>query len=136
MEFKISHQKFNKSDIENMPSTSLAFIGDAFFTLLVRTRVLNPKEKSGKLHIKSNNFVNAKAQGECLTRVLPYLTEQENDIVRRARNTHTLSKSKNAGLADYKKATGFEALVGFLFLSQENERLEKLMNLALSEVDS
>ncbi len=134
MEFKISHLNFVKSDIENMPSTSLAFVGDAFFTLFVRTRVLNPREKSGKLHLKANNCVNAKAQGEYLVRVLPHLTEQEGDIVRRARNTHTLSKSKNAGLADYKKATGFEALVGFLFLCQEYERLEKILEIALGEV--
>lgn len=116
-----------------MPITSLAFVGDAYFTLYARLKVLNTEAKSGKFHTKAIRLVNAHAQSEFLDRIKPSLSEEEEDLIRRARNTHTSSKSKNAGLADYKKSTAFEALLGFLFLTKNEKRIDELLNLIMSE---
>ncbi len=130
MSFKFD---FNEDEVKNMPITSLAFVGDAYFTLYARLKVLNTEAKSGKFHTKAIRLVNAHAQSEFLDRIKPSLSEEEEDLIRRARNTHTSSKSKNAGLADYKKSTAFEALLGFLFLTKNEKRIDELLNLIMSE---
>ena len=130
MSFKFN---FNDDEVKNMPITSLAFVGDAYFTLYARLKVLNTEAKSGKFHTKSIKLVNAHAQSEFLDKIKPLLSEEEEDLIRRARNTHTSSKSKNAGLADYKKSTAFEALLGFLFLTKNEKRIDELLNLIMSE---
>lgn len=130
MSFKFD---FNEDEVKNMPITSLAFVGDAYFTLYARLKVLNTEAKSGKFHTKAIRLVNAHAQSEFLDRIKPFLSEEEEDLIRRARNTHTSSKSKNAGLADYKKSTAFEALLGFLFLTKNEKRIDELLNLIMSE---
>ena len=130
MSFKFN---FNEDEVKNMPITSLAFVGDAYFTLYARLKVLNTEAKSGKFHTKAIRLVNAHAQSEFLDRIKPSLSEEEEDLIRRARNTHTSSKSKNAGLADYKKSTAFEALLGFLFLTKNEKRIDELLNLIMSE---
>lgn len=127
MDFKFIKQ-YDEDEIISMPSTSLAFVGDAFFTLYARVKVLNTKAKSGKFHKEATKIVNAHSQSEFLEKIKNSLTETEQDIVRRAKNTHTNSKSKNSGLADYKKSTGFEALVGYLFLTNQKERLNEILN--------
>ena len=130
MSFKFN---FNDDEVKNMPITSLAFVGDAYFTLYARLKVLNTEAKSGKFHTKAIKLVNAHAQSEFLDKIKPLLSEEEEDLIRRARNTHTSSKSKNAGLADYKKSTAFEALLGFLFLTKNEKRIDELLNLIMSE---
>ncbi len=130
MSFKFN---FNDDEVKNMPITSLAFVGDAYFTLYARLKVLNTEAKSGKFHTKAIKLVNAHAQSEFLDKIKPLLSEEEEDLIRRARNTHTSSKSKNAGLADYKKSTAFEALLGFLFLTKNEKRIDELLNLIRSE---
>lgn len=127
----LNTQNYKEQDIINMPATSLAFVGDAFFTFAVRLQVLDYHSKSGKSHKKATALVKAETQSRLLTKLTPVLTELESDVVRRARNTHTLSKSKNAKLADYKKATAFEALLGFLYLTNNFERLDELMKIVL-----
>lgn len=129
MEFIFENQDFDEKDVVNMPATSLAFVGDAFFTLYARTKVLNTQAKSGKFQKKVTEMVNAHSQSEFLGRLKDFLTEQEEDIVRRARNTYTASRSKNAGIADYKKSTAFEALLGYLFLTKQYERLQELLKI-------
>lgn len=130
MSFKFD---FYDDEVKNMPITSLAFVGDAYFTLYARLKVLNTEAKSGKFHTKAIKLVNAHAQSEFLDKIKPLLNEEEEDLIRRARNTHTSSKSKNAGLADYKKSTAFEALLGFLFLTKNEKRIDELLNLIMSE---
>lgn len=121
----------DNQEVFNMPSTSLAFIGDAFFTLVARLKVLDYHAKSGKSHKKATSLVKAETQCKLLTKISPFLNETEENVVRRARNTHTLSKSKNAKLSDYKKATAFEALLGYLYLTKNFNRLDEIINLAL-----
>ncbi len=130
MNFEFLKEEITPEMAINMPSTSLAFVGDAFFSLYARTKVLNTTAKSGKFHIQATKIVNAHSQSLMLDAVLYSLTEEEKDIVRRAKNTHTASKSKNSGLADYKKATAFEALIGFLFLTNQTVRLAEILKLS------
>lgn len=135
MDTILIEQEFSEYDAINMPSTTLAFVGDAFFTLWARVKVLDKFAKSGRFHTKATKIVNAKSQSELLDKLKESLTETEQDIVRRAKNTHTQSKSKNSGLADYKKSTAFEALVGYLYLTKNFDRLKEILDFCFSEVE-
>lgn len=107
------------------PST-LAFVGDAVFGLLVRTRLAEVNRPSGELHKLSVEYVKASAQAEAFEIISPLLNEKEMSVFKRGRNAHTHSSPKNASGGDYHIATGVEALFGFLHLSGENERINEL----------
>ncbi len=108
----------------------LAFVGDAVHTLIVRHDLtLNSDAKAGDLHRTASKKVSAVAQSKLADLLIPLLTEEEKDIYMRARNAHTHSSAKNADLADYKKASGLEAVLGFLYLTGQNERLFQLLNI-------
>ena len=113
-------------------SLELAFIGDTLWDLMVRTRLVKKGGSMKQLNRSATQHVCAKAQSEALTRIEPLLTEEETDIVKRARNAHQ-NPTKNADPADYHRATALEALVGYLYLSGEKERMEMLMQTALPE---
>ncbi|NCA66675.1 MAG: ribonuclease III [Clostridia bacterium] len=106
----------------------LAFIGDSVQTLYVRTRLAaGASEKSGMLHIKVSREICATAQADAAENLLEQFTEQEKDIYMRARNSKTRSAAKNADIIDYHKASGFEAVIGYLYLTGEHERLHYLL---------
>ena len=111
----------------------LAYIGDAVYEVYVRTHIIgNGAIKTNELHRRaSTNFVSAKAQSQILDKITDFLTEEELNIVRRGRNANSNTIPKNADIADYKKATAFEALMGYLFLSKKNERLEEIIKIVL-----
>jgi len=106
----------------------LAYIGDGAHTLYVRTKELKKTTgKADKLHVAVTSQVNAAAQARSMEAIRPLLNEEEEGIFLRARNSRQHSVAKNASIADYKTATGFEALIGFLYLTGQNERLEYLL---------
>ena len=111
---------------------ALAYIGDGVYELFVRTKVIEEHENmpANKLHKKTVQYVKAHAQANSIDAMLPHLTEDETTVYKRGRNAKSNTTPKNADMADYRKATGFEALIGFLYLSGENERLHELMNIA------
>ena len=113
-------------------SLALAYIGDGVYELFVRTKVIEEHENmpANKLHKKTVQYVKAHAQADSIDAMLPHLTEDETAVYKRGRNAKSNTTPKNADMADYRKATGFEALIGFLYLSGENERLHELMNIA------
>lgn len=116
--------------INALNSVTLAYIGDAVFSLYVRARIVDRADfKSGELNSRVNALVKATAQSAMLEKVSEILTEEEQDVVRRGRNCHTPAKAKNTGLMDYKRATALEALFGWLYLKGDIERLEYLENL-------
>lgn len=118
----------------NLSTDALAYIGDAYFTLFCRLKVLEAHNaKPSKLHTTVTNLVNAHAQSVFLERLTPDLTQEELDISRRARNSPTTTKSKHYGLAEYKKATSFEAVLGYLYLVDQ-KRLNLLLEKALKGV--
>ena len=114
---------------------ALAFIGDAVHTKFVREYVLLNGENSkiNNYHNSAKKFCNASRQKEVLEKLLPILTFEESEIVRRARNAKSKHKAKNFNEEEYKKATAFEALVGFLYLTKQEERLEEILKISVSE---
>lgn len=104
----------------------LAFVGDAYYSLLVRTHLSDRDRPSGELHRLSVGYVSASAQSEAFHRIEPLLSEEETDIFKRGRNFHTGNVPKNASHAEYHTATGLEALFGYLYLSGQTERAEEL----------
>ena len=111
---------------------ALAYIGDGVYELYVRTKVIEEHENlpAGKLHKVTVQYVKAAAQARSLDALMPILTEDETAVFKRGRNTKLNTVAKNASLTDYRKATGFEAVIGFLYISGENDRLNELMNIA------
>ena len=121
--------------IDMLSPLALAFIGDAVHTKFVREYVLLNSENSkiNNYHNLAKKFCNAKHQKELLEKLLPMLTFEESEIVRRARNAKSKHKAKNFNEEEYKKATAFEALVGFLYLTEQKERLEEILKISVSE---
>ena len=119
-------------DIRTYSPLALAYIGDGVYELFVRTKVIEEHENmpANKLHKKTVQYVKAHAQADSIDAMLPHLTEDETAVYKRGRNAKSNTTPKNADMADYRKATGFEALIGFLYLSGENERLNELMDIA------
>ena len=122
-------ESFEKREILLMQPLSLAFVGDAVHTLYVRRYILKEKASTPKnLHKLSSNFCCASAQAKALDLITEDLLVEEKELIRRTRNTKNHNAPKNSDEAEYKKATCFEALVGYLFLSGEIERLEMLLD--------
>lgn len=111
-------------------SLNLAFVGDAVWTLFVRDYFINNTNyKNNFLHKLTTKFVKAGYQAKALEKLQDNLTEYEKDLARRARNTKMNTVSKNASLAEYKKATGFEAIIGYLYLTEKFDRIKYLFSL-------
>lgn len=107
---------------------TLAFVGDAVYSLYVRERLtLEVGGKSADLQRTAAKIVSAQGQSEFLDKVSPLFTEQEEDIFRRARNAKKNSKSKSASHLEYNRSTGFEAVLGFLYLTGKDERIKELL---------
>lgn len=120
--------KVAESDVEQLNPLVLAYIGDAVFEMYVRLHIVGDgRYKTNTLHKMAISFVSAKAQAGILDRISDSLSEKEQDIIRRGRNAHANTIPKNASIADYKKATAFEALIGYLFLTKNEERLEEIV---------
>ena len=112
-----------------MSALTLAFIGDAVETLFIRTDVaLNTDFKTGELHKRTSKTVNAGAQSELSELILPLLNDDELWIYKRARNGKSKNSAKNAGASEYKKATALEAVIGFLYITGQNDRLRELLS--------
>lgn len=108
---------------------SLAYLGDSVFTLMVRKYLtINYEFKPNVLNKKANSVVCAKFQAEIMKIIKTSLSEDELDIVMRARNTHTNNKAKNSTLEEYSLATQFEALVGYWFLNENNKKLSEMFS--------
>lgn len=113
---------------------SLAFVGDAVYGLFIKSCVfIGSTAKSGSLHKQSVLKVKATAQSEVLDKLEGFLTEREQDLVRRARNTKVNAPSKKASLSEYMKSTAYEALLGYLFVSGQSERLKEILRLGEKE---
>ena len=112
----------------NLSPLMLAYVGDAVFDLYVRQKLARQKAMPVRqLHRQATQIVRADGQDAALRQMEPHLTEEEAEIVRRGRNTKS-RVPKNADMATYRRATGFEALLGWLYLNGENERLNELLD--------
>ena len=107
----------------------LAYIGDAVYSLYTREKLVFSKDaKVSEIHRLASEEVRATAQAEFAEKILPVLTDEEADIYRRARNAKKGTRAKSATVAEYNKSTGLEALLGFLYITGEHERLNFLLN--------
>lgn len=107
---------------------TLAYLGDAVYEMVIRTIcVKHANMQTQKLHRKVTGYVSAKAQARIIDALLLELTEDEAAIYRRGRNSKPYTKAKNASMEEYLKATGFEALIGYLYLQKEYERMNDLI---------
>ena len=113
---------------KQMNPVVLAFVGDAAYTLLIRTELAqNSAAKANELNKKAAEIVSAHGQSGALERMLPLLTEEEEAVYRRGRNAKKPTKSKNASVAEYNVSTGFEAVIGFLYLVGDYARIDELI---------
>ena len=121
---------------DTLSPLTLAFTGDAVFSLYIREMlVCEANRPVGQLHKLSVNWVKAEAQSKGMHAILPLLTEKETEVFKRGRNAHTSHTPKNQSGCDYHYATGFEALVGYLYLKDETERLNLLLNEVIKAIE-
>ncbi len=114
----------------------LAYLGDAVYELMIRTRVVSGGNAPVKsLHKTSSGLVKAETQARLIAAIEPELTETERAVYKRGRNAKAASVAKHATVRDYRVATGFEALAGYLYLSGQYERLTELVDLGIGRLD-
>lgn len=121
-----------KQDIRTYSPLTLAYIGDGVFDLIIRTVVVDKGNTSpNELHRHTSSIVKAHTQALMAEALMEELTEEEHDVYRRGRNAKSFTTAKNATVADYRKATGFEALMGYLYLEDRFDRAVYLSKRAL-----
>lgn len=125
------NRTYTESELINMPTSFLAYIGDTVFELHTRTNTITLKAGSiQEIHCATVSRVRAGAQAAAIRGMTGFLTETEQDLVRRARNAHQGTTAKHASMADYRLSTAFECLLGFLYLKGDDTRLAQIMTKA------
>jgi ribonuclease III family protein len=123
---QLSASQISEAQLNTLAPVSLAYIGDAVFELYVRSRLLIPAQRIRDYHDQVVNRVKAEQQAQYVDILMPHLSDAEQDIFRRGRNA-TSGRHRRAAAQSYQKATGFETLLGFLYLSDQ-ARLFELLN--------
>ncbi|MFR6171759.1 MAG: Mini-ribonuclease 3 [Blautia sp.] len=122
------------TDIRTYSPLTLAYIGDAIYELVIRTILVEKgNTQVNKLHQRASKLVKASAQSEIIEKLKPYLTEEEMGIFKRGRNAKSFTMAKNASMSDYRRATGFEALMGYLYLTEQWDRMLELIKIGITE---
>ncbi|MEC0229874.1 Mini-ribonuclease 3 [Paenibacillus alba] len=111
----------------------LAYIGDAVYEVYIRQYVISgANHRPNHLHKASTGYVSAKAQSKILEALMPMLTEEEVDMVKRGRNAKSGTTAKNAEVLEYRHSTAFECLIGYLYYKQSFDRLKEILDFALA----
>ncbi|EES91437.1 Mini-ribonuclease 3 [Clostridium botulinum C] len=133
MEIDFLKNKFTINEAMQLNPLVLAFIGDAIYEVFVRKYLVDEHRdmSAHKLHIKAVSFVKAHSQSELMKEIIEVLTEEECRIFKRGRNAKSGTVPRNADVREYRMATGFEALMGFLYLTNQLDRLNELMNIVI-----
>ena len=119
----------DKQKANNLNPIVLVFVGDAVYSLFVREKLtFTSDSKTGELNKLATEQVNATAQSEFVKEIMPLLNEDELSVFKRARNAKKPTKAKHASVSQYNVATGFEAVLGYLYLIGDNDRLNFLLN--------
>lgn len=127
---------FKNLDIYQYSPLVLAYIGDTVYEIYVRTLVVSRGNAPvHTLHKCSVKYVKAKSQSDIIHRIKDFLSQEEQDIVRRGRNAKSGTIPKNADVTEYKYATGFESLLGYLYLKGNHERLMQILKMAVTSVN-
>ncbi len=123
-------------DIRTYSPLTLAYIGDAIYDLVIRTIVVERGNRSANnLHKKTVTYVNARVQARMIDALEEELTEEEAAVYHRGRNAKSYTAAKNASIIEYRKATGLEALCGYLYLQGQQERMLYLIREAIARLD-
>lgn len=126
-------EKLSVKEASQLSPLQLAYIGDAVYELFIRNYIVSRKKVSvHQLHKESISYVKAKGQKDILFKIKDDLTEEEWNTVKRGRNAKSGTIPKNADVQDYKYATGFEALIGYLYLLKRYDRLAEVLELILA----
>ena len=127
-------KEFTEKEARLLNPLQLALVGDGVYELFIRNSILsnNLELSAHKMHVKAIGYVKAKSQSAIMHEIEDKLTENESYIFKRGRNAKSATVPKNADVRDYRMATGFEALVGYLYLIGDTERLEFIFNTALT----
>jgi ribonuclease-3 family protein len=124
-----------KIKAEEYSPLALAYIGDSVFDVYVRTMLLcRANYNVNKLHNMAKNYVSAVAQSQMYKKIEDRLTEEEQGVLRRGRNAKSFTTAKNSSVAEYRHATGLEALFGYLYLKGENERMNEIFKMCIEQV--
>lgn len=126
--------EFNADEVKTLSPLVTAYIGDAYFHLYVRTRLLSVTHKISKLHDLSADIVSAVSQAEAYKKIESQLTDDERDIFRRGRNAKSHAP-RSATVEEYHASTGFESLLGELFLKKNFSRLDEICELAFNALN-
>lgn len=122
------------SEALSMHPMALAFIGDAVQSLYTRTRVtIGTTSRTGALHREVTKVVRAVSQAAEAEKLLPTFTEIERDVFRKARNCRIQTSAKHAEMTEYRRASGFEAVLGYLYLTGDNERLCEFLSVSYED---
>ena len=123
-------------DVRTLSSLTLAFIGDSVYELFVRTKILSDGNRpASELHKIAVGYVKAKAQSTAMHMIRDSLSEEELTIYKRGRNTNIHTVPKNADMNDYRQATGLEALIGYLYITNQQQRLYEVMEMAFAALN-
>lgn len=126
--------KLEDTDIRTYSPLTLAYIGDAIYELVIRTILVEKgNTQVNKLHQRASKLVKASAQSAIIEKLKPHLTEEEMGVFKRGRNAKSFTMAKNASMSDYRRATGFEALMGYLYLTEQWDRMLELIKIGITE---
>ena len=122
-------------DVQENSPLALAYIGDCVYDLIIKTWIMSGGNRQvHKMHEDTSRYVQASAQSLMMRSMQEYLNPEEHAIYRRGRNAKSVSPAKNQSITDYRRATGFEALLGYLYLKKEYERLMELVKIGLDSL--
>ena len=128
--------RLKEVDIREYSPLTLAYIGDSIYDLIMKTLVVNQGNKPvQKLHKETSAYVQAKAQSKMMRVLQEELTEEEHSIYKRGRNSKSVSPAKNQSVTDYRRATGFEAVMGYLYLKKDYARMMELVKMGLKSLE-
>lgn len=126
--------KLEDTDIRTYSPLTLAYIGDAIYELVIRTILVEKgNTQVNKLHQRASKLVKASAQSAIIEKLKPHLTEEEMGVFKRGRNAKSFTMAKNASMSDYRRATGFEALMGYFYLTEQWDRMLELIKIGITE---
>ena len=130
MDFDILRNKFTQKDARLLNPLVLAFIGDGIYEVFIRTYLVEQNRDMlvHKLHVKTIGFVKAHAQSNFMKGLVGGLSEEESYIFKRGRNAKSGTVPKNADVQEYRNATGFEALIGYLYITEQDQRLNEVLD--------
>lgn len=128
--------EMREADVKEYSPLTLAYIGDSIFDLIMKSLVVNEgNQPVQKLHLRTSRFVQASAQSRMMRVLQEELTEEEHAVYKRGRNAKSVSPAKNQSVTDYRRATGFEALLGYLYLKKEWKRMLSLVKMGLESIE-